>query len=176
MIAGSASIVRPDRVRRIRVAPCSLAALLIAAGHSSRRIAREATTEVGFGFALLVLRRALKPLIPMLLRRSKNTLRISSVALFCAFFSVGSTPSPPKESNPRQARPARLPRTSAGLTHSGFYAQLPHLPRRDNHSQSIRSIRSLPLARPPRRGGGHTCRPALPKPNCQRAERETPAS
>jgi hypothetical protein len=66
----------------------------MATGRSSSWIAREATTETGFRFTPLVLRRALKPLFTMQLRRSNNMLRISPVALFCAFFSVGSIPSP----------------------------------------------------------------------------------
>jgi hypothetical protein len=66
----------------------------VATGRPSSRIAREVTTEVGFGFTPLILRRALKPLFSMRLRRSNHTLFMSTVALFCAFFSRGSTASP----------------------------------------------------------------------------------
>jgi hypothetical protein len=95
----------------------------------------------------------------MLLQRSTNTLRISTVALFCAFFSVGLMLSPLSGSSPHEARPQQLSESSSDLTHSGICAQLPHLPRQGNPSESILSIPSLSLARPPRRGGGYKSRP-----------------
>jgi hypothetical protein len=110
--------------------------------------------------------RALKPLFTMALRQSDDTLRLSTVGLFCAFFPAGSVPSHLDESCSRQARAQQLPESSADLRHSGTYAQPPHLTRRGDHSRSIRSIRSMSLAQPPRRGptprsggeGGHTSR------------------
>jgi hypothetical protein len=63
-------------------------------GRSSSRIDREATAEAGFVRTPLVLRLALKALFTMPLRRSHNALRISSVGLICAFFSLGSMASP----------------------------------------------------------------------------------
>ena len=154
---------------------CFMAAPPIATSRSLSLIAPEATAEVRFGFTSVVLRLALKPLFTILLRRSHNTLPSSTVALFCALFSDELVLSPLEASNRREARPERLPGSSADSTHSGIYAEPPQLPRRGNHSQSIRSIRSLPSARPPHRGptprsggeGGHTGRLALPNPNCQ---------
>jgi hypothetical protein len=61
----------------------------MATGRSSSWIDREATTEIGFCFTALVLRRALKALFTMKLRRSNNMLRISQLALFCAISPSG---------------------------------------------------------------------------------------
>src|SRR5689334_3898295 len=69
-------------------------AILTATGCLSSRIAREATTEVGFDVTPLVLCRALKPLFTTLLRQSHSVLPIPSVGLFCVVFSLGSIASP----------------------------------------------------------------------------------
>jgi hypothetical protein len=80
-----------------------VAAPPIATSRDFSLIAPEATVEVGFGFTSVALRLALKPLFTILLRRSHNTLRISTVGLFCALFSVGAVASPLEESSPREA-------------------------------------------------------------------------
>jgi hypothetical protein len=74
-----------------------------------------------------------------------------------------------KRSSSREAPPERRPRSSAHLTYSGIRVLPCQWPRRGDHSQPARSLQSQASARPPRSGGGHTSRRALPKPNCQRA-------
>ena len=92
-----------------------------------RLVDREATTEVGFGFTPLVLRRAVKPLFTMLLRRSDNVLRLFIGGFVSAPFSPSSRAFASEESNRRDARPKQLPGSSAGCdTFRHVYAQLPH--------------------------------------------------
>jgi predicted thioesterase len=120
-----------------------LAAPPIATGGASSRIAHEATAEVGFGFTPLVLLRALKPLFTMPLRRSNNTLRISTVALFWRLFLCRVDPI---ASGAESLTPSST-RSTANIirgfeSFSNLRTTAP-IPRQGDHSKSILPIPSL---------------------------------